>query len=79
MCTTHRLRHDVVEACAGGWFHVHAVETVHEALALMTGMPAGHRASNGRYPKGTVLGIAVQRARDYWHKAVRPSPGTRRR
>jgi lon-related putative ATP-dependent protease len=34
------LRDDVVEAVAAGTFHVYAVRTVDEALALLTGMPA---------------------------------------
>ncbi|MHC5048971.1 MAG: Lon protease family protein, partial [Planctomycetota bacterium] len=30
------LRHDVVDACSEGKFHVYAVETVHEAIELLT-------------------------------------------
>lgn len=35
------LHHEVVEAAAAGRFHVYAVETVDEALELLTGIPAG--------------------------------------
>ena len=73
------LRPDVVEACAAGGFRVYAVETVHDALGLLTGVPAGRRDRNGRYPKGTVLGVAIERAREYWRKVARPSPGAGRR
>ena len=64
------LRDDVVEVAREGRFQVYAVETIHEALALLTGMPAGAQDSGGRYPKGTLLALAVQRAREYWLKAV---------
>lgn len=64
------LRDDVVEACAAGQFHVYALQTVHEALAVLTGMPAGKRDGADRYPKNTVLGVAVDRAREYWLKAA---------
>jgi len=34
------LRHDVTEAVRAGKFHVHAVGTVDEGIALLTGVPA---------------------------------------
>jgi len=71
------LRHDVVEACARGEFRVHAVATVHEALECLTGIPAGRRAADGWYPEGTVLGLAVFRAWEYWLKASQSADGVR--
>jgi len=70
------LRHDVVEACRAGEFHVYAVETVQEALELLTGRPAGVPGAKGIFPKGTVLGAAVERAREFWLRATLP-PGTK--
>ncbi len=60
------LREDVVEACAAGRFHVHAVNHVCAALELFTGLPAGERTDKDRYPDGTVLARAQERARLYW-------------
>ncbi|MBU0756400.1 MAG: AAA family ATPase [Planctomycetes bacterium] len=68
------LRHDVVETCAAGKFHVYAVETVQEALEVLTGMPAGKRNSTGKYSGNSLLAIAVDRARDYWIKASQSPP-----
>jgi lon-related putative ATP-dependent protease len=48
------LRDDVVQAVEKGLFHVHAVETVDEALELLTGQPAGERAEGGAWPEGSV-------------------------
>jgi lon-related putative ATP-dependent protease len=48
------LRADVVEAAEKGLFHVWPVETVDEAVELLTGVPAGERDASGRYPKGSV-------------------------
>ena len=48
------LRADVVEAAEKGLFHVWPVETVDEAVELLTGVPAGERGDDGRYPEGTV-------------------------
>jgi ATP-dependent Lon protease len=63
------LRADVVAACRAGRFHVYAVDTIHEALELFTGIPAG-QSTTGRYPAGSVLAVAVQRAHEFWQKTL---------
>jgi ATP-dependent Lon protease len=65
------LREDVVEACARGQFHVYAVGTVQEALEVLTGKAAGERTGEGQYPEGTLLDIALKRAREFWVRASR--------
>ena len=64
------LRQDVVDACGRGDFKVYAVSTIQEALEVLTGMPAGKRDAGGEYPEGTLLAAAVDRAREYWLKAI---------
>ena len=64
------LRHDVVEACARGEFQVWPVASIHEALALFFGRPAGQRdAETGFYPPNTVLNRAVASAFMLWRQA----------
>lgn len=48
------LREDVVAACAAGKFAVHAVEDVDQAIALLTGFPAGEPDAQGLVPEGTI-------------------------
>ncbi len=53
------LRHlmlapEVVSACAAGRFAIHAVAHVDEALALLTGLPAGERRVGGDFEEGSV-------------------------
>ena len=55
------LRNDVVEAVRAARFHVHAVASVDEGIALLTGRPAGEPGRDGRFPEDSVNG-AVQRA-----------------
>lgn len=62
------LRADVVEACADGRFAVYAVATIHEALEILTGVPAGQREEDGDYPEGSLLRKAVDRAREFWRR-----------
>ncbi len=57
------LRDDVVAAVAAGQFHIYAVETVDEGIELLTGVPAGARGPDGRYPAGTVNALVEQRLR----------------
>ncbi len=66
------LREDLVEVCRDGRFHVHTVSRVHEAVELLTGAPAGERGPDGEYPDGSVLGLAVQCAREYWLQTATP-------
>ena len=48
------LREDVVEAVAAGQFHIYPVSTIDEGIAILTGLPAGERGPDGRFPEGTV-------------------------
>jgi lon-related putative ATP-dependent protease len=55
------LRREVVEAVESGQFSVYAVNTVEEAVELLTGVTAGERGLDGLYPLDTVFGRAAQR------------------
>ncbi len=48
------LRREVVDAAAAGQFHVYPVETVDQAISLLTGVPAGVRDAHGNYPPNTI-------------------------
>lgn len=55
------LRQDVVAAARAGQFHIHAVAHVDEAMALLTGVPAGAADAGGQYPSGSINGRVAQR------------------
>jgi lon-related putative ATP-dependent protease len=66
------LRRDVVDAAEAGRFAIHAVESVDEALELLTGWPAGERDDEGAFPETSVNGRVearlaelAERAREY--------------
>jgi len=48
------LRQDLVDAARENLFHVHPVRSVDEAMAMLTGLPAGERDDSGEFPEGTV-------------------------
>lgn len=51
----------MVEAVESGHFSVYAVNTIEEALELLTGIAAGERGLDRAYPPDTVFGRAAQR------------------
>jgi predicted ATP-dependent protease len=55
------LRQDVVAAVAAGQFHIYAVTTIDEGIALLTGIPAGELDEQGEYPAETINGRVVAR------------------
>ena len=71
------LRPDVVEAAEKGQFHVWPVETVDQAVELLTGVPAGVRGEGGHFPEGSVnrraddrLGAFARKARAFGKAAA---------
>jgi predicted ATP-dependent protease len=48
------LSREVIEAVRAGAFHVWAVQSIDEAIELLTGVPAGERAADGAYPEGSL-------------------------
>jgi len=59
------LRQDVVDAVEAGRFAVHAVSRIDQGIAILTGLPAGERQANGRYPQGSVNGRVEARLAGY--------------
>ena len=55
------LREDVVDAVRAGRFHVYAVTTIDEGLALLSGREAADRGADGRFPEGS-FNAAVEAA-----------------
>lgn len=59
------LRDEVVEAVAAGQFQIHAVSHVDEAIAQLTGLPAGRRTVNGEFETGSINGNIEVRLLDF--------------
>lgn len=59
------LNQDVIDAVAAGKFQIHAVETVDQALALLTDMVVGEINSDGQYPDGSFNALIAQRIQQW--------------
>ena len=55
------LREDVVAAVEAGQFTIYAVATIDEGIEILTGLPAGSRDQEDRYPMDSVNGRVVAR------------------
>ena len=55
------LDKQVIQAVKQGKFHIYTAETVDQALELLMGKEAGQLNSKGRYPKGSINYVAVNR------------------
>ncbi len=55
------LRKDVVEAVAGGKFHIYPVQTIDQGIEILAGVPAGEKNQDGSYPPGTVHDLVNRR------------------
>jgi lon-related putative ATP-dependent protease len=70
------LRDAVLAAVRAGQFHVYAVSTVDEGIALLTGLPAGERNETGHFPADTING-RIEARLDVMARALRLAAGRR--
>lgn len=59
------LREEVVQAVADNKFSLWAVSTVTEGIEILTGVPAGERGANGKFPVGTVYQRVEKRLQEF--------------
>ncbi len=62
----------VVAAVRAGEFHIWGLDTIDQALEVITGLPAGERDGKGMYPKDSVLGRAQRRLQQLSHRMFPP-------
>ena len=59
------LREDVVEAVRNGQFAVYPVATIDEGIEILTGVKAGERNADGRFPAGTINRLVEDKLRSF--------------
>ncbi|HEY7535964.1 MAG TPA: ATP-binding protein [Thermodesulfobacteriota bacterium] len=73
------LKKEIVEAIREGKFHIYPVETVDQAIEILTGMEAGEREQDGKFKKGTVNYLADKRLRELAEEFRKLSKDSRRK
>ncbi|MCF8999313.1 Lon protease family protein [Acinetobacter nectaris] len=59
------LRQDIIDDVKAGKFHVHAIETIDQALEILMAQPVGQLDKKGEYTKGSIY-AAVMDQLNYW-------------
>lgn len=60
------LSDEVIEAVKEKKFHIYAVSTIDEGIEILTGVPAGKKNSNGKFPAGTINYLAYEKLKKYY-------------
>lgn len=55
------LHEDVIQAVSAGRFHIWSVETIEQGIEILTGLKAGKRSRNGKFPKGSIYQLVDER------------------
>lgn len=59
------LRQDVIDAVTTGQFHIHAIDTIDQALEILMAHPVGTLDKKGRYSKGSIYATVMEQL-EYW-------------
>ena len=63
------LEEEIVKAVREGKFHIWAVDTVEDGLKILTGLDAGHRQKNGKFPRNTIYYMVENRLKSFAKRA----------
>ena len=59
------LEDEVIDAVRKGKFHIYAISTIEEGIEILTGVPAGKKDRNGKFPLGTINYLAQEKLKKF--------------
>ena len=59
------LSDEIIQAVKNKKFHVYAISTIEEGIEILTGVPAGKKDINGKFPAGSVNYLAYEKLKKY--------------
>ena len=59
------LNDEVVNSVKEGKFHVYAISNLDEGIEILTGVPAGKKNKDGKFPAGTIKYLAYEKLKQY--------------
>lgn len=59
------LSDEVIASVKEGKFHVYAISSLDEGIEILTGVPAGTKNKDGKYPAGTIKYLAYEKLKQY--------------
>ncbi|HXF49065.1 MAG TPA: AAA family ATPase [Verrucomicrobiae bacterium] len=67
------LKEEVLQAVKAKKFRIWGVKNVEEGIEILTGVPAGNRGKDGKYPEGTVNFLVEKRLKEFG-EALKEAP-----
>lgn len=59
------LSDEIIEDVKNGKFHIYAISTIDEGIEILTGVPAGKKDINGRFPAGSINYLVQEKLKKY--------------
>ena len=60
-----QLSDEVVQAVKDKKFHIYSISTIEEGIEILTGVPAGKKGKDGKFPAGTVNYLVYEKLKKY--------------
>lgn len=60
-----QLSDEIIDAVKNKQFHIYAVSNIEEGIEVLTGVPAGRKDKNGKFPAGTVNYLVYEKLKKY--------------
>lgn len=59
------LSDEIIEDVKNGKFHIYAISTIDEGIEILTGVPAGKKDTNGKFPAGSINYLVQEKLKKY--------------
>lgn len=59
------LPDEIIDSVKNGDFHIYAVNTLDEGIEILTGVPAGKKNKEGKFPAGSINYLAYEKLKKY--------------
>ena len=64
------LKDEVIEAVKEGKFHIYPIRHIDEGIEILTGVPAGQKGENGRYPEDSIHGKVYNKLKRFYRGSL---------
>ena len=60
-----QLSEEVIDSVRNGLFTIYAIATIDEGIEVLTGVPAGKKDKNGKFPAGSINYLVYEKLKKY--------------
>ena len=64
------LKENVVDAVKKGLFHIYPVSKITDGIEILTGVSAGEKDKEGKYPENSINGLVFEKLNSYYKKSI---------